>query len=131
MRDWRARKDVAFLFGGVSVAAGTIRSFMLQTADGGKSWHEAMSPVLGSELTHVAFSDHQHGWALAMWSVEGPGTTLLFGSTDGGKTWRQLSEGIAAPNGTPLSMTFTSMLKGEIELAIEGESTPIDDTGWR
>ena len=126
-------KDVAFLFGGVGVAAGTIRSFLLRTADGGKSWHEVMSPVLGSELTHVAFSDHQHGWALALWTVEGPGTMLLFGSTDGGKTWRQLTEiqrsqGHAVPDGFPLSMTFTSALNGEIELAYEGESTSIDDT---
>ena len=85
-------KDVAFLFGGVGVAAGTIRSLLLQTVDGGKSWREVMSPVLGSELTHVAFSDHQHGWALAMWAVEGPGNMLLFGSTDEGKSWRELTD---------------------------------------
>lgn len=126
-------KDVAFLFGGVGVAAGTIRSFLLRTADGGKSWREVMSPVLGSELTHVVFSDNQHGWALALWSVEGPGTMLLFGSTDGGKTWRQLTEiqrsqGHAVPDGFPRSMTFTSALNGEIELAYEGESASIDDT---
>ena len=125
-------KDVAFLFGGVGVAAGTTRSFLLRTADGGDSWHEVMSPVLGSEVTHVAFSDHQHGWALALWTVEGPGTMLLFGSTDGGKTWRQLTEiersqGHAVPDGYPLSMTFTSALNGEIELAYELESTSIDD----
>jgi hypothetical protein len=125
-------KDAAFLFGGVGVAAGTIRSFLLQTVDGGKSWHEVMAPVLGSELTHVAFSDHQHGWALALWSVEGPGIMRLFGSTDGGKTWRQLTEiersqGHAVPDGTPLSMTFTSELNGEIELAYHSESTSIDD----
>jgi hypothetical protein len=126
-------KDVAFLFGGVGVAAGTIRSFLLRTGDGGKSWHEVMSPVLGSELTHVAFSDRQHGWALALWAVEGPGTMLLFGSADGGKTWRQLTEihrsqGHAVPDGIPLSMTFTSVLNGEIELAYDVESASIDDT---
>jgi photosystem II stability/assembly factor-like uncharacterized protein len=126
-------KDVAFLFGGVGVAAGTIRSLLLQTVDGGKSWHEVMSPVLGSELTHVTFSDHQHGWALAMWAVEGPGNVLLFGSTDEGKSWRQLTDfqqspGHAVLGGFPLSMTFTSALNGEIELVIEGESTSIDDT---
>jgi hypothetical protein len=125
-------KDVAFLFGGVGVGAGTIRSFLLRTGDGGKSWHEVMSPVLGSELTHVAFSDRQHGWALAQWTVEGPGTMLLFGSTDGGTTWRQLTEiqrsqGHAVPDGTPLSMTFTGVLNGEIELAYDGESPSIDD----
>lgn len=123
-------KDVAFLFGGIDVAAGTIRSFLLRTCDGGRSWHEVMSPVRGSELTHVAFSDRQHGWALSLWAVEGPGTMLLFGSTDGGKTWRRLTEiqrslGHAVPDGTPVSMTFTSMLKGEIELAYNGN----DDDG--
>jgi hypothetical protein len=126
-------KDVAFLFGGVDVAAGTIRSFLLRTGDGGKSWQEVMSPVLGSELTHVAFSDPQHGWALAQWAVEGPGTILLFRSTDGGKTWRQLTEvqrsqGHAVPDGTPVSMTFRSVLNGEIELAYDAESTSNDDT---
>ena len=126
-------KDVAILFGGVRVAAGTIRSFLLRTSDGGKSWHEVMLPVLGSELTHVAFSNRQHGWALAQWAVEGPGTILLFRSTDGGKTWRQLtdiqgSQGHAVPDGSPLSMTFTSVLNGEIELAYNSESTSIDDT---
>lgn len=125
-------KDVAFLFGRVGVAAGTLRSFLLRTGDGGKSWHEEMTPVLGSELMHVAFSDRQHGWALAQWSVEGPGTILLFGSTDGGRTWRQLpdiqAQGHTAPDGFPLRMTFTSARNGEIEFAYDDESASIDDT---
>lgn len=126
-------RNVAFLFGGVGVAAGTIRSLLLRTVDGGNSWHEVMSPVLGSELIHIAFSDPQHGWALALWSVEGPGAMLLSGSTDGGKTWRQLtgfqgSQGHPIPDGFPLSMSFTSALKGEIELAHESESASMDDT---
>ncbi len=126
-------KDIAFLFGGIDVAAGTIRSFLLRTGDGGKSWHEVMLPVRGSKLTHVAFSDRQHGWALSLWAVEGPGTMLLFGSSDGGKTWRQLTEiqrspGHAVPDGFPQSMTFTSTLNGEIELAYDVESPSIDDT---
>jgi hypothetical protein len=117
-------KNVAFLFGGVGVAPGALRSFMLQTTDGGKTWHEVMSPVAGSEVTNVAFSDHQHGWALVMWTVEGPGSLVLFGSTDEGKTWRQLSEigrspGHAVPDGYPVSMTFKSAQKGEIELAYD------------
>lgn len=131
-------KDVAFLFGGVRVHAGTIRSVLLRTSDGGKSWHESMPPVLGSELIHVAFSDRQHGWALAQWAVERPGTPLLFGSTDAGKTWREIthierrSQG-RPPRGDadyPLRMTFSSALNGEIELALvnDSESTSIDDS---
>jgi len=125
-------KDVAFLFGGISVAAGTIRSCLLRTSDGGKSWHELMAPVSGSELTHVAFSDPLHGWALALWAVEGPGTIVLFATKDGGKTWRQLteiqrSEGHAVPDGFPLSMTFTSERKGEIELSYDSESSSMED----
>ena len=126
-------KDVAFLFGDVRVAAGTIRSILLRTTDGGESWHEAMQPVPGSELTHVSFSDPQHGWALAQWAVESAGTILLFGSTDGGTTWRQLtqphlSKAHAVPDGTPLSMKFTGALNGELELAHDSESPSIDDT---
>jgi hypothetical protein len=126
-------RDVAFFFGGVRVPAGTIRSFLLRTSDGGTSWHEVMTPVLGSELMHVAFSDPQHGWALAQWAVEAAGTMVLFGSTDGGKTWRQLAEIPGAqvrapPDGYPLGMTFTSALMGEIELSYSSEPAALDDT---
>ena len=118
-------KNVAFLFGGVRVAAGTMRSFLLRTSDGGKSWREEMQPVPGSQLIDVAFSDPQHGWALAQWAIEGPGAPQLFSSTDGGKTWRELtyierSQGHPPPGYAdfPLRMTFTSALKGEIELLL-------------
>ena len=126
-------KNVAYLFGGVGVAPGALRSFMLQTTDGGKTWHEVMSPVVGSEVTNVAFSDHQHGWALVMWTVEGPGALVLFGSKDEGKTWRQLTEierspGHAVPDGYPVSMTFKSAPKGAIELSYAAESTTNDVT---
>jgi hypothetical protein len=118
-------KDAAFLFGGVRVHAGTIRSFLLETRDGGKSWHETMPPVLGSELTHVAFADPQHGWALAQWAVEQAGPIRLFGSTDGGKTWRELGD--FPGDGFAVSMTFTSALQGEIELSHDIESTTDDN----
>ncbi len=130
-------KDVAFLFGGIRVPVGTMRSFLLRTGDGGKSWHEWMPPVPGSELIDVAFSDPQHIWALAQWAVEGPGAPLLFSSKDGGTTWRELThigraQGNPAPveYDAPLRMTFTSALKGEIELALanDDESTALDDS---
>jgi len=126
-------KDVAFLFGGVRVSAGTLRSVLLRTADGGNTWSEVMPPVLGSALTHVTFADELHGWALAVWTVEGAGTMLLFGSTDGGRTWRELTEiqrspGYAVPDGWPLSMTFLDASKGEIAIAYEGESESIEDS---
>ena len=130
-------KDVAFLFGGVRVPVGTMRSFLLRTGDGGKSWHEWMPPVPGSELIDVAVSDPQHIWVLAQWAVEGPGTPLLFSSKDGGKIWRELTHiGRAQGNpatvdyDAPLRMSFTSALKGEIELALanDDESTALDDS---
>jgi photosystem II stability/assembly factor-like uncharacterized protein len=130
-------KDTAFLFGDLRIPASSLRSFLLRTSDGGKSWHEVMPYVPGSELIHVAFSDSQHGWALAQWAVEGPGAIVLFGTADGGNTWRQLtdvgrSQGRPPPGNAdyPLRMTFTSALKGEIELALanDGESSSIDDS---
>ena len=121
-------KDVAFLFGGLRVPAGTIRSFLLRTA---RTWHEVMPAVRGSEVTHVTFTDDRHGWALALWTVEGPGTMLLSGSVDGGRTWRQVteiqrSEGHAVPDGWPLTMTFADASKGEIEIAYDGESASVN-----
>ena len=130
-------KDVAFLFGGIRVPVGTMRSFLLRTGDGGKSWQEWMPPVPGSELIDVVFLDPQHIWALAQWAVEGPGNPQLFRSTDGGKTWRELativrSQGHPPPGDAdvPLRMTFTSALKGEIELALVNynEATSLDDS---
>jgi hypothetical protein len=126
-------KDVAYLYGSLFIGPGTIRSLLLKTADGGKSWHEVMSPIFGSEVTNVAFSDPRHGWALAMWTIEGPGTPVLFGSRDEGKTWRQLAEiglspGSTPTDGFPVSMTFQSAQKGEIEIAYEDESTTSDET---
>lgn len=128
-------KDVAFLFGGISIGVGTIRSFLLRTGDGGKSWHEWMPPVPGSQLLDVAFSDPRHLWVLAQWAVEGPGSPQVFRSTDGGKTWRELSHiGRSGGNPAPVdydypqNMTFTSALKGEIELVLDRESMTIDDS---
>jgi hypothetical protein len=126
-------RDVAYLYGRIFVAAGSLRSLLLKTADGGKSWREVMSPIFGSEVTNVAFSDSRHGWALAMWAIEGPGTPVLFGSTDEGKTWHQLAEiglspGDTPTDGFPVSMTFQSAQKGEIEIAYEDESTTSDET---
>lgn len=124
-------KNVAFLFGGLRVPAGTIRSFLLRTTDGGTTWHEVMPAVRGSEVTHVTFTDDLHGWALALWTVEGTGTMLLSGSVDGGRTWRQLteiqrSEGHAVPDGWPLTMTFADASKGEIKIAYDGESASVN-----
>ncbi len=126
-------KDVAYLYGSLFIAPGTFRSLLMKTADGGKSWREVMSPVFGSEVTNVAFSDPRHGWALAMWAIEGPGNPVLFGSRDEGKTWRQLAEiglspGHSVTDGFPVSMTFQSAQKGEIEIAYEDESTTSDET---
>ncbi len=126
-------KDVAYLYGSLSIAPGTFRSLLMKTADGGKSWREVMSPIFGNEVTNVAFLDSRHGWALAMWTIEGPGNPVLFGSRDEGKTWRQLAEigltpGHTVTDGFPVSMTFQSAQRGEIEIAYEEESTTSDET---
>src|SRR5262249_14126336 len=111
-----------------------LRSFLLRTADGGKTWREVMQPVRGSDLTHVAFTDKLHGWALAMWTVEGPGEILLFGTMDGGQTWRQLSEierseGHEVPDGWPLTMTCRDASKGEIAIAYDPDESASAEEG--
>src|SRR5262249_27510449 len=102
----------------------TLRSLLLRTSDGGKSWREVMPPVRGSELTDVVFSDARHGWALAMWTVEGPGEVVLFGSQDGGLTWRRVAEIPKRDDddGWPARIAFTSAAHGEIDMVYENDS---------
>ncbi|MEW5870107.1 MAG: hypothetical protein AB1894_12585 [Chloroflexota bacterium] len=48
-----------------------------------------MHPVRGSEVMLMDFVGEQYGWALVMYSYEGPGDKILFHSQDGGLTWRE------------------------------------------
>lgn len=82
-------KDIAFIFGGFTVSAGTIRSLLLRSTDGGNHWNEVMSPINVNDLTHVVFIGNGEGWAITTWTLEGELGTRLWHTTDYGETWQE------------------------------------------
>ncbi len=109
---------VLIAYGDVAAPAGPLRSMLLRSHDGGKSWREVMRPHGGSTILRVAFVDELHGWALWSWGVESPGMPQIARTADGGRRWRELGEvNIGADEHTcsPLSLRFTSTLAGEVE----------------
>jgi len=121
-------RDTVFLFGELRTPAASIRSFLLRSGDGGKTWREVMSPVYGSEVIEMFFHDAHVGWALVGWTTEGPGDLTLYGSKDGGKTWRKISD---IPkrhfSGWPISMTFSDGRSGMINVLYDGSGDPRTD----
>ena len=121
-------RDTVFLFGELRTPAASIRSFLLRSGDGGKTWREVMSPVYGSEVIEMFFHDAHVGWALVGWTTEGPGDLTLYGSKDGGKTWRKISD---IPkrhfSGWPISMTFSDGRNGMIKVLYDGSGDPRTD----
>jgi photosystem II stability/assembly factor-like uncharacterized protein len=114
-------QDTAFLYGGLAVPAGTLRSLLLRTEDGGDHWQEVMEPVRGSGVEMLTFLDQGEGWALVLWVVEGAGPITLYHTTDYGLTWEELGE---VPKwqwyGYPTRMTFTDSLHGQIVVIYDG-----------
>lgn len=79
------------MFGGAHAWIGTSRSRVLHTADGGRSWTAAATPIATSEsagIFSVAFRDAQHGIAVGGdYRKEGEAVDNAAITSDGGKTW--------------------------------------------
>ena len=61
-------------------------SLIIQTTNGGKTWHRQNSGVLGKPLRKVYFRSALEGWCL------GEGGVLIH-TSDGGKTWKPIETG--------------------------------------
>jgi photosystem II stability/assembly factor-like uncharacterized protein len=85
-------KDVVFLYGSFNTSPGTLRSVLLRSRDGGRHWKEVMQPERGSEITELFFLPGGQGWAVALWTVDGPGRSYLFHSDDSGAHWKLVTE---------------------------------------
>jgi hypothetical protein len=118
-------QDTAFLFGGLRVPAGTIRSFLLRSEDGGQQWQEVMEPERGSEVRFLALVEGGHGWALVQWTVEGAGPISMYGTTDGGRAWQKLSDvPLWQWYGYPVRMAFFDELHGQIDVIYDAGLPP-------
>src|SRR5437762_4932006 len=85
-------KETALLFGSLGNGAATLGSLMLRSEDGGRNWTEVMSPVCGSGIWEVVYTESGLLWALVVWQTESPAEVRLYKSKDKGKTWRRVSK---------------------------------------
>ncbi len=90
--------------------AGSYRSVLLVSRDGGRSWEEVPVWLYGSEVCLVRCLDDRHAWFLTGWSIEGSQAPYhVFRTTDGGRTWRRSGElppDIACSLSYPSEFTF-------------------------
>ena len=105
--------DCAFLYGEFRVSGGRVRSVVLKTSDGGKSWQEVMYPVRGSDVRHIDFTE-QVGRAIVLNSVESPGNFLIYQSMDTGNSWKRIAEIDNLNFGVPKEMMFLDEKTGQI-----------------
>ncbi len=114
-------KDIAFLLGGIGEPSSGQQSTLLRSEDGGRHWLEVMNPQKGSSVVDFQMLETGEGWALVMWTVEGPGTPILFHTTDNGLTWTKLSE-VPKPDGfgVPAGMIFFDHKNGQMIMSVVG-----------
>jgi len=74
---------------------------ILRTTDGGQTWQQ--STIQATFLKQITFIDSQHGWILSGWGATGGAAEAVgvFGTGDGGKTWRNVSSALPASTDTP------------------------------
>jgi photosystem II stability/assembly factor-like uncharacterized protein len=62
---------------------------LYRTVDGGRKWKAVDLPWSSANVSSVYFSDEKNGWIKA--AVEGDEDERVFFTSDGGRTWQQLS----------------------------------------
>jgi hypothetical protein len=123
-------KDTVFLYGDLRTAAASIGTFILRSEDAGRSWTETMDPVDGSTVSKIVFSGRS-GWALVMWTIEGPGDVSLYRSRDDGKSWKKVSD-IPKPHywGWPDGFTFSDDRNGMVRMFYGDPAGPKIEGLW-
>jgi hypothetical protein len=82
-------------YGGDDIAGDT--TFVYTTSDGGSNWTPSTLPAQGAQDVHALFSaffapDGQNGWIVGKQSIDATSPPpLLWKSTDGGKTWTDIT----------------------------------------
>jgi photosystem II stability/assembly factor-like uncharacterized protein len=78
---------------------------LIQTKDGGKTWHKVQTPIepWRSPPVDVYFSSSREGWIITRAAIDG-NPEGMYRTADGGRTWRQLTaseirKGVDTENG--------------------------------
>lgn len=107
----------------VAESAGNWPIVVYETSDGGATWHAGQPIKLARTLfvppSSLFFVDSKHGWLLLanFYTTPSPGrpNQLLFGTDDGGHTWKLLSEaGAPTTDCTWQNVVFSSPQVGWI-----------------
>ena len=115
---------------GYVVDAGSFnRSSVMKTTDGGKTWSHLLTPtnvVIDANDINIRFLDVDHGFVFACLPSSSGAcfTPLLISTSDGGQTWKQLSN-IPDHLGVK-SMWFTDLMHGWITGGLPGPTPPPD-----
>ncbi|MBN2501230.1 MAG: hypothetical protein JXB38_10660 [Anaerolineales bacterium] len=125
-------ESTAFIFGALGNSQTIVRSILLHTVDGGKSWQEMMKPILSHVLLFVSFVDESEGWALVLFAVESPGDIILYKTENGGKNWDEFitirTGEFGWGVGTPIAMHFTDEINGKIVVRFEQHNSILSTT---
>lgn len=78
------------LVGGSYESIDPIRSVLLRSDDGGRSWRDTCVWLTGSVTSSIFVLDAHHAWAVVHGAVEGWSPPfVVFRTTDGGRTWQR------------------------------------------
>ena len=124
-------KETALLFGSLGNGAATFGSVMLRSEDGGRNWTEVMSPVPGSGIWEVVYTESGLLWALVVWQTESPAEAKLYKSEDKGKTWRRVCTlRKRYHDGEPENLRFVDDRHGLLEMYYGDQAGPKHEGVW-
>lgn len=114
-------KNTIFLGGFLDFAkkGDALRSVLLRSVDGGRSWKEVMQTLRVHSVTHVVFLENGEGWILVQ-GVSPAGeafSPLIWHTTNYGETWQ--IKGNSFKYGTYQSLRFTDSNNGEMRIVCE------------
>lgn len=113
--------EKTFLLGGsYRTDAGSFRSVLLRSTDGGKSWRDTDVWLVGCDTWRIFVLDEKHAHAVVNWSIEGWLTPfVIFRTADGGATWRRSEQDLPLePIGIPYKadLSFASPRHGQFRV---------------
>lgn len=104
--------------------AGSCRSVLLRSTDGGITWKEIDSWLYGSKVCEICFYNAKHVWFVTCWSIEGDQAPYyVFRSTNGGRTWQRCDTALPIHTETSLSWIVGFAFKSAKEGSIAFQST--------
>lgn len=103
-----------FLAGNLHTQSATLRSILLSSEDGGKTWIEPFQRIRAAALEQIQFSGFASGWVSGQIIEPLPRDPFLLLSTDGGKSWRERPVFEESRFGELAEFWFESPASGEL-----------------